>query len=85
MTEEEAKTKWCPMVQVRPGRTDSGFFEPVDNRHAFCIGHLCMMWRVYRVPNGKPITLQAPDGIITVAHGITGSDEHGCCGLAGMP
>ena len=41
MTEEEAKTKWCPLKHMVPlpgGAIDVG---PYD----CCIGSACMMWR----------------------------------------
>ena len=54
MTEEEARTKWCPMVrlawQVNPDRPHDaitanrwGSGQPIDV--ATCIGSACMMWR----------------------------------------
>jgi hypothetical protein len=39
MTEQEAKTKWCPMVK----RVKS---EVIDSRNLpYCIASACMMWR----------------------------------------
>lgn len=52
MTEEEAKTKWCPFANV--GSTTSGlggfnrFIPPVGSGSedsVRCIGSACMMWR----------------------------------------
>lgn len=47
MTEEEAKTKWCPVV----GLAGAFFFSQKDEPHEVgsrnCIGSACMMWREY--------------------------------------
>ena len=44
MTEEEAKTKWCPMLGE--GNATKGLHERVDGTvSANCIGSDCMMWR----------------------------------------
>jgi len=45
MTEEEAKTKWCPMV--RPGRNRNFIDEKDAFNDSLCIGSDCMMWRTY--------------------------------------
>lgn len=71
MTEEEAKTKWCPMTRVghvagmainrHPDESD--FY--VDTR---CVASKCMMWRenvVEALPKGKVVLI------------------NGYCGLAG--
>jgi hypothetical protein len=42
MTEEEAKTKWCPMLRKGPLGTARNAPEDVPNT---CIGSVCMMWR----------------------------------------
>ena len=41
MTEQEAKTKWCPMMRSSTGVFDK-HREPANND---CIGSGCMMWR----------------------------------------
>lgn len=75
MTEDEAKTKWCPAVRFVPA-TDS--HHAFDNRgDAFdpmrvpgCIGSACMAWRVTYENRG-----------IHGSHVKSG----GFCGLAGAP
>jgi hypothetical protein len=50
VTEEEAKTKWCPQARAQIERTESA---PVGNRDrgsrpdidCLCIGSACMWWR----------------------------------------
>ncbi len=52
MTEEEAKTKWCPMLQVSAAAgvmgtvsNRSNAFDDHSNRQGRCIGSACMAWR----------------------------------------
>jgi hypothetical protein len=71
MTENEAKTKWCPMVRhvqfFNDIEDNRGLFEPRDNPLAnACIGSLCMMWRW---------TFTREEA----------SNGHGHCGLASRP
>lgn len=40
MTEQEAKTKWCPMVRI-----DAIVVGDEIHRRGACIGSGCMMWR----------------------------------------
>ena len=88
MTEEEAKTKWCPFVRATRAMDA---ISPAHNRVCFaeagqmmvntnpdfshCIGSACMAWR------WKFITLE-----VDVPAGYTESiisDTEGHCGLAG--
>ena len=73
MTEEEAKTKWCPMVRqpftlndqmVAANRSQESQNSPSNN----CIGSACMMWRNY-IPH-----------VLDPKQKINGTD--GYCGLA---
>lgn len=57
MTEEEAKTKWCPMVRFN---AEPGF--PAFNRNGTsmeyspdfcCIGSACMMWESWEYEDGN--------------------------------
>lgn len=84
MTEEEAKTKWCPMVRYISHQTQG---QPVnrwanaDDRNlmpepALCLGSACMMWREISEMQEKR---HAPLGVkerVVVGH---------YCGLAGKP
>ena len=73
MTEEEAKSKWCPHVRSYQGGWNVGSTDRVP-KQALCIGSRCMAWRWVQdeltnfVANGKTV--------------VTPS-EHGYCGLAG--
>lgn len=73
MTEQEAKTKWCPMFRASLGITPAGEREVIDNRNdgeasTRCIGSACMAWRW--TGEGKPEPNGGPVGF---------------CGLAGAP
>lgn len=86
MTEEEAKTKWCPMARDRDGAGNRVPYgdadaDPVPQEYARneamvfpCIGSACMAWRwrngAFPLPNDPP--------------SISGRYE-GYCGLAGHP
>lgn len=71
MTEEEAKTKWCPHVRYVSSRGEginrwqSGMDAQYNPEHARCIGSACMAWRKIEGPRDYA--------------------EHGFCGLAGKP
>jgi len=79
MTEEEAKTKWCPFV--RAVSVDSG--HSAANRIALpkeavalpvsarCIASACMAWRM------KPVPTPGGEGRLSRVEGF--------CGLAGQP
>lgn len=81
MTEDEAKTKWCPASRFVPA-TDS--HHAFDNRGdvfdpmrvgGLCIGSACMAWRVSDVTR--------VDRIGQVPFSVTSTVGH--CGLAGAP
>lgn len=86
MTEEEAKTKWCPFSRVVGREVDSNELSSASNRYAMtdyfplgshCIGSSCMAWRwVYSDPNEAKTK-----GGILLPH----SQWPGFCGLAGNP
>ena len=88
MTEEEAKTKWCPFAASRitkrhifgTGRVwkndDDGVYASVR-----CIGSACMAWRwdtryFEDRETGKAYGTNAPERFMV---------EPGFCGLAGKP
>lgn len=61
MTEEEAKTKWCPMVRSNGSNatplhtTGNPVLTWTRTQGSNCIGSSCMMWRasMTEYPNGK--------------------------------
>lgn len=87
MTEEEAKTKWCPFARVAkrdiPGRSYNRWADDwspagaVDG--AKCVGSACMAWRNFPPEEwGKDEPPYHPSNV-----GIQPTD--GYCGLAGKP
>ena len=80
MTEEEAKTKWCPFIQVSAGggcvgglsNRQDGSHNKTPDGSPNCIGSACMAWRWREPPGPQPPDAPEP------------SDE-GWCGLAGRP
>lgn len=76
LSEDEARTKWCPWARVLTGdyETQKSYFVPAHNRVGFpehkgqrpqaanCIGTNCMAWRKLGQDSNKK--------------------EMGCCGLA---
>ena len=86
MTEEEAKTKWCPMVRslvVNPlgvCAANQAYDDGTQNiERAKCKGSQCMMWRSRNVE--VDYNYQNRDHLGNV---ITTRTE-GYCGLAGKP
>ena len=85
MTEEEAKTKWCPFARVSADVTQNGAhvaITPSFNRRttqdhpsgamvagSLCVGSACMAWRTHEVTEH--------------AEGSRFTTTHGYCGLAG--
>lgn len=70
MTEEEAKTRWCPMART-------------GDEHDRCITSSCMMWREIWLDRDVYKFTPNPDGSVTCADGP--SLIGGYCGLAGKP
>lgn len=89
MTEEEAKTKWCPHAVASHTDPRAGFRDDGRPKVHPCIGSACMAWRWNDVPNpeydrqrhvfmgGYPPSTTPP---MTVK-----SETEGHCGLAGRP
>jgi hypothetical protein len=93
MTEDEAKTKWCPFVRSTVvGLDDAGKITVVSNRDAAqlvqvddikvmthnCIGSACMAWRNVLGPDPRDADRTMPEG--TMSRVIV---VGGYCGLAG--
>lgn len=82
MTEDEAKTKWCPFVRLTAsqGEWHTNREGPKSHLsqegHACCIASACMAWRWVR----EEVSGRDADGFgyIRVVSG-------GYCGLAGAP
>jgi len=69
MTEDEAKTKWCPAARSSADQGDYSANRRSDGKvdiGCFCIASDCMAWRWHRSFSDGPL-----------------STEHGTCGLAG--
>lgn len=45
MTEDEAKTKWCPFVRNDYALTGGNRYKEAPHKVAPCIGSACMAWR----------------------------------------
>lgn len=77
MTEEEAKTKWCPHARIGSSRTGLGSLnrEIQDGTipEARCLGSECMAWRRLSSTYTDPRT-HRPN-----------NEGQGYCGLAGAP
>ena len=85
MTEEEAKTKWCPFARVIVHRSDNEGdgrdcslvanrgYSVIKSQLSFCIGAHCMAWRWFSEHDSVTAGLGGGDG------------KHGYCGLAGKP
>lgn len=97
MTEEEAKTKWCPFSRVSVMQDGAvAYGAPVLNRiemhrknspeypvGSMCIGSACMAWRRAR-ETVDPKTLSFLDRPV-FGNVTKESDSQGYCGLAGKP
>lgn len=85
MTEDEAKTKWCPMVRyvVLPdeNRLENNRDTIFHGNH--CIGSACMMWHWIVPPN--EVKHDAGNGHEPLKLVPSGRAADGCCGLAGKP
>lgn len=82
MTEDEAKTKWCPMVRMgavlNEGVAAVNRVTQAQGDKANCIGSACMMWKfkpeMVNVSTSIAVDWLKPTGKMT---------DDGYCGLAG--
>lgn len=87
MTEEEAKTKWCPMVRVYTFADDDypkriELMQRERNEAGnHCIGSACMMWR-WAQGAGRIAPIHDRPGFLQIEFEHPGA---GYCGLAGKP
>ncbi len=58
MTEEEAKTKWCPMVQVSTSTENTVYTNRERSSEFACIASDCMWWVSY----GSDIKIAVEEG-----------------------
>lgn len=82
LTEEEAKTKWCPYGAGAPtmvSLTKDGAAEylPVPKERARCIASQCMAWR------WNPSDIQREQWIAAGAVHLEKRERQGFCGIAG--
>ena len=86
MTEDEAKTKWCPFAREAssPGGWNRAVFS--DGPHSKCIGSQCMAWRW----TDQQTLADAVDWVRIEPHRRiedfkARNPTNGVCGLAGRP
>lgn len=76
MTEEEAKTKWCPFSRVSPWPAN-GSYNRITNKegaaYTNCIASSCMVWRTHNYI------------LDTAGYSQPNTKGLGYCGLAGTP
>jgi len=79
VTEQEAKTKWCPFANSHYIGGNRGASDKQNPSQCRCIGSACMAWRTYPPEEwGKNEPPYHPSNV-----GIQPDD--GFCGLAGKP
>lgn len=82
MTEDEAKTKWCPLVRAsmtNPQDPNHGHVLNYGRATTACIGSDCMAWRWQHVQTNKTPPGQA---IFPQTEPVYRRTEDGYCGLA---
>lgn len=93
MTEDEAKTKWCPFVRMAPLAANQAYPEHVNSTrdqvaaHGACIASACMAWRSKHewLDNAQqePSWVSYPPYAFQPGEGQ--ERDNGFCGLAGRP
>lgn len=82
MTEDEAKTKWCPFARDSETAGNRSQAAP-DKIHFPCIASACMAWRwTGRTEIGRE-GYYGDEVMIRYEASVRGGDGH--CGLAGQP
>lgn len=87
MTEDEAKTKWCPMARVWSGG-GAAFNRKIDE-HVNCYGSGCMMWRWANEKNPDYVPqhnmlAQYPQHPAAMQGPWRKSETQGYCGMGGQ-
>lgn len=66
MTEDDAKTKWCPFARCGeaglPGLSHNREYAGGVARNTFCIASACMAWGRARAPVAEAITAMVKEG-----------------------
>ena len=99
MTEDEAKTKWCPYARIS-SLNEGGDDGPSSNRWlgwisdgevgsvACCIASTCMAWRWSEAEHARRFVSAfggAGVNFVTTERAIKPDERQGYCGLAGQP
>lgn len=82
MTEDQARTKWCPMARVGSDTSGRGSLNrdwaKGPNTHSTqCAGSACMMWRWHSIEHPREFPHENARTEL--------SKTDGYCGLAGAP
>ena len=96
MTEEEAKTKWCPHARAQNGNETTAInrYRNGIDPECLCVGSACMAWRWTERRGDGPVeeTMESPPPDRPVGmRWYRGTDRWGLfplwgyCGLAGKP
>ena len=80
MTEDQAKTKWCPFTRIY-NRTATG----TPTGSAYCLASACMAWRRQTVFIDRATNEPAVPGKAAIGDLELWYSNEGYCGLAGAP
>lgn len=64
MTEEEAKTKWCPQYRIIIGTSGRAFSNRDNDISAKCIASDCMMWKGETDADGQELAWTGHCGLV---------------------